>query len=495
MISTCQSDVSPRPFALRPVLLLAGVAVLVLLAVAGRYGYHRDELYFLVAGDHLDWGYVDQPVFTPLIARLADTLAPGSIVALRVIPALATGFTVVTGALLARELGASRRGQVLAAGAMAGSGFVLGVGHLLSTATFDLLAWMVTLWLVARLLRSGNTRLWWVIGGVAGLALLNKHLIVLLGVAVAVGLLAERRFDVLHSRHLVGGGLLTLALAAPNLTWQARNGWPQFDMAEALAERLAVENRVTLLPLQLLFVGPLLVFLLVRGARWLAQPEARRFRPLLWAWPVGLAVAFVTAGRPYYVLPLTITVLLAGIVASESRPDGGRRLGWWVAASAVTSMPLALPLLPVARLSDGPAALANEAVVETVGWPELAEQVAGVVASLPDEERDDVVLLTGTYGEAGALERFGADHGLPAPFSPHNHYAYFRRPINDGSTVVAVRFSPGGKLDPWFKSCEVVDHVDNGLGVANEVQGQPIMVCRGLLGTWDEVWPQLRFLS
>ena len=476
-------------------LLLAGVAVSALLVVAGRYGYHRDELYFLVAGDHLDWGYVDQPVFTPLIARLADAVAPGSVVALRVVPALASGFTIVTGALLARELGASRRGQVLAAGAIAGGGFVLGAGHLLSTATFDLLAWMVTLWLVARLLRSGNTRLWWIIGGVAGLALLNKHLIVLLGVAVVVGLLAERRFDLLRSRFLVVGGVLALTIAAPTLIWQARNGWPQFDMAEALAERLAVENRVTLLPFQILFVGPLLVFLLVRGARWLAQPEARRFRPLLWAWPVGLALTFLAGGRPYYVLPLTIMVLLAGIVASEARPDGGRRLGWWVAASAVTSVPLALPLLPVAQLSDGPAATVNEALVETVGWPELAHQVAGVVATLPEEEQDGVVLLTGSYGEAGALERFGADHGLPPPFSPHNHYAYFRRPTDDRATVVTVRISPGGRLDQWFESCEVVDHVDNGLGVDNEVQGQPIMVCRGLLGTWEEVWPQLRFLA
>lgn len=476
-------------------LLLAGAATLVLLAVAGRYGYHRDELYFLVAGDHLDWGFVDQPPFTPLVARVADTIFPDSLVALRLVPALATGGVVVAGAQLARELGASGRGQVLAAGAMAGGGFVLGVGHLLATATFDLLAWMIVLWLFARLLRTGDTRLWWAIGGVSGLALLNKHLIVLLAVSLAVGLVAERRSELLRLGHLVGAGLLATTLALPNLVWQAQNGWPQLAMAEALAERLAVENRVTLLPLQLLLVGPLLAFLVVRGARWLGGPEGRRFRPLLWAWPTGLAVAFATGGRPYYVLPLTITVLLAGIVASEARTDGGRRLGWWVAASALSSLPFALPLLPVSRLSDGPMAAANEAVAETVGWPELAEQVAGVVHSLPTEEQQDVVLLTGSYGEASALERFGPQHGLPAPFSPHNHYAHFGQPTDDAATVVTVRYSPDGTLEPWFDSCEVVDHVDNGLRVENDAQGQPIMVCRGLRGSWAEIWPQLRFLS
>lgn len=469
--------------------------MLVLLAVAGRYGYHRDELYFLVAGDHLDWGYVDQPPFTPLIARAADTVAPGSVVALRVLPAVATGLTVVAGALLVRELGGSRRGQVLGAGAMAGGGFVLGVGHLLSTATFDLLAWMVVLWLFARLLRTADTRLWWAVGGVAGLAMLNKNLIVLLGVAIAAGLLADRRFDLLFPRHLLGGGFLALALAAPNLIWQARNGWPQFDMAEALAERLATENRLTLLPLQVVLVGPLLTFLLIRGGRWLSSPQGAQFRPLLWAWPVGLVVTFATAGRPYYVLPLTITVLLAGIVASDTQPGYGRGLGWWVAASALTSIPLALPLLPVSRLSDGLVAVANEAAVETVGWPELTTQVARAVSSLTPEEQDDVILLTGSYGEAGALKRFGPAHGLPAPFSPHNHYAYFHQPTNDDATVVTVRFSPEGLLAPWFDSCEVIDHVDNGHDVENEVQGEPIMVCRGLRGTWNEIWPRLRFLS
>lgn len=480
---------------MRSVSLIAAAATLTLLVVSGRYGYHRDELYFLVAGDHLDWGYVDQPAFTPFMARLADAVAPGSVTALRIVPAIVTGFTAVAGALLARELGASSRGQALAAGAVAGGGFVLGVGHLLSTATFDLLAWMIVLWLVARLLRTADTRLWWVIGAVAGLALLNKHLIVLLFVALGGGLLAERRFDLVRTRHLIGGGLVALTLAAPNLVWQAQNGWPQLDMADALAARLAAENRITLVPFQILFVGPLLAFLVLRGARWLFGPGGRRFRPLLWTWPFGLVLVFATGGRPYYVLPLTIAVLVAGVVATDEGSSRGRDLGWWVAGSAITAVPMALPVLPLSVLSDSPVAAVNETAVETVGWPELTEQVAGVVRSLPSDEQDDVVLLTASYGEAGALERFGPEHGLPVPYSPHNHYAYFRQPTDDHATVVTVRFAPEGRLRPWFDSCTVVAHIDNGRGVENEAQGQPIMVCRGLKGTWAEVWPELRFLS
>jgi hypothetical protein len=231
-----------------------------------------------------------------------------------------------------------------------------------------------------------------------------------------------------------------------------------------------------------------------RGARWLAgAPGAAAFRPLLWAWPTGLVATFVTAGRPYYVLPLTLVVLVGGIVASE-QAGHDRRLGWWVAANAVIALPLALPILPVRTLGSPVFASVNEAVAETVGWPQLAQQVADVVESLPPEDRERVVLLAASYGEAGALDRFGTDLGLPAAHSPHNHYWYFRQPDDDDAPVVGVRWS-ADRLDPWFERCEQVATVDNGLGVENEVQGTPILVCRGLRGTWDEVWPEMRFLS
>jgi hypothetical protein len=93
----------PGPgLALVPLLLLGGVVALLLLAFAGGYGYHRDELYFLVAGRHLAWAYADQGPLTPLLAHAMDALAPGSLTALRVPPALMAGAT-------AFEFGCGRR--------------------------------------------------------------------------------------------------------------------------------------------------------------------------------------------------------------------------------------------------------------------------------------------------------------------------------------------------------------------------------------------------
>lgn len=478
------------PFAWRPVLLIAGAVVVLLVAVSSRYGWHRDELYFRAAGEHLAWGYVDQPPFTPFVARMAEAVSPNNLAVLRLLPALTTAVTVALGGLIAREFGGRRRAQIAGAAAVAAGGFALGVGHLLSTAAFDLTAWMALLWLTARLLRTSDGRWWTGFGIVAGLSMLNKNLLVLLGAALLCGLLIERRWDLLRSRWLFVGAAIALAIAAPNLVWEARHGWPQFEMARVLSKRLADENRSMLLPLQLVLVGPALIFLLWRGARWLAQEtSAQRFRALLWAWPAALIVTFATGGRPYYTAPLTIVVMLAGVVATEQR-TGVRRLAWFIAANALISLPIALPLLPV---SAGTADV-NEAVAETVGWPELAQQAADVVSALPAGERDSVVILTASYGEAGAIDQFGPALGLPPAFSPHNSYADFRQPADDSATVVAVRYTVND-LAPYFDLCQQVATVDNRHGIKNEVQGKPILICHGLHGDWADVWKRMRFLS
>ena len=193
-----------------------------LIVVAGRYGYHRDELYFLACGRHLAWGYPDQPPLVPLIARAMSAIAPGSLILLRTPSAISSGLVVdmatdVTNlaALTAREMGARRDGQIVAAVVMASGGVLYGTGHLLSTSTFDLLAWAWIVWLVVRLLRTGNNRLWLLVGLVAGIGLLATDLVAFLMAGLVVGLLVAGPRHVLRSPYLWIGGVVALALSAP----------------------------------------------------------------------------------------------------------------------------------------------------------------------------------------------------------------------------------------------------------------------------------------
>jgi 4-amino-4-deoxy-L-arabinose transferase-like glycosyltransferase len=477
----------------RPILLVAVGVLALLLAVADRYGFHRDELYFLEAGQHLALGYVDQPPLTPVLARLQMELFGSSPWSVRVIPAVTVGVVAFLTALLAREMGGGPRPQIWSAVAISCAGFVLAVGHLLSTSTFDFAFWLALIVIVARLLRTGDPRWWVVYGALAGVALWNKHLPALLTVAVLVALVAARRWEVLAPRWLAIGGAVALAIASPTLWWQAVNGWPQLQMAAALSERIGAESRATLLPLQLLLLGPLLIPAAVAGVRWM-RGAGRTFAPLGWAYVAALVLTFVTGGRPYYPLPLAAVLVVAGMVALAQQDPGERGRAKLLTIHVVTSAVVALPLFPPAVLVRTPIPVLNDTHVESLGWPELAAQVAATVAQLPEADREHLVLLTGSYGEAGALDRYGPALDLPRPYSGHNSYGDWRRPDDDHATVVAIRV-PVSSLQPSFASCVEIDEVRFDLPIDNEVRGAPIVLCRDLRGTWEEIWPRLRHLS
>ncbi len=268
----------PRPPVARvPLAAVAVGTALLLLAFAGRYGYHRDELYFLRAGRELAFGYVDQPPLTPLLARAMDELVPGSLVTLRSPSSLAAGLLVLVTGLIAREFGGGRAAQLLAAGCMAVSSILLVAGHLLSTTTVDLLAWVVLSWLLVRALRDGGP-VWLLVGAVAGVALQNKVQPAFLLAAVVAGVLAVGPRRSLRSGWPWAGGLLALAVWAPNLMWQAANGWPQLELAEAIAAGSSgtSEPWYLFVPFQLVLVSPLLVPVWAVGWWRLARDPALR---------------------------------------------------------------------------------------------------------------------------------------------------------------------------------------------------------------------------
>lgn len=237
------------------VLAAAAIIVALQLALAGRYGWHRDELYFLACSRHLAWGYVDQPPLTPLLARLSTALFGSSLVGLRTFPALANAAMVVLAGVIARDLGGRRKAQLLAAVAVAAATVLLAVGHLLSTAVFDFLAWTALVAVVIHIARCGDRR-WWVAAGVvAGIGLENKHSVARLLAALLVGVILTRR-DLLRDRWLWLGLAIALLLWLANLWWQADHGWPVLTTSRSLRTNGHDVSSFSFLPMQLVFLSP-----------------------------------------------------------------------------------------------------------------------------------------------------------------------------------------------------------------------------------------------
>jgi 4-amino-4-deoxy-L-arabinose transferase-like glycosyltransferase len=486
----------------RPVFAWAHLSGVVLFKIVlhavfiGDYGFHRDELYYVVCGRELDWGYVDHPPLVPLLARAVEMLAGTSLVALRLVSVALGAAVVFFAGLIARELGGRAWAQGLAALAVAVAPVFLLTNHLFQTVTPDQVVWVVCSWLVLRILSTGRERLWLAVGLICGLGLLAKYTVALFGLALAIGLAATPWRRSLRSRWLWAGVALALACVAPNLLWQHEHGWPSAEFIVNRGARTSAEmTPLSFLAIQLAFIGGISLPLFAVGVAHLFGARGGPARVLGWIWLVVTVLLTALEAKPYYPAPIYPIVLAAGAVWTEAWIE---RRGWrrWRTAAPVAlvlgQIPLVWMVLPVvprevfARHQD---AWPHKEFREMFGWEELAAQVETVYRELPAAERARATLLTESYGEAAALELFGPAHGLPRVFCGHNNYFYWGPPTSD--VLVAVAWSRA-RLEPLFEEVVEIAPLSNKLGIVNESSCQQVFVCRRPRRPWPELWAALR---
>jgi 4-amino-4-deoxy-L-arabinose transferase-like glycosyltransferase len=348
------------------------------------------------------------------------------------------------------------------------------------------------IWLVARVIRTGDERLFVAAGAVAGLALLNKPLIAFLLLALGVGCAAAGPRRLLRSPWLWAGVLVALALWSPWVIWQARHGWPQLDVSSSIAagNSGSSQPRWALLPFQFLLVSPVLAPIWIAGLVALVRrPRLRPFRLFAAAWLVLVVAFLATGGKPYYLAGMFPVLLAAGAIETDSWLIRGRAqrraaLLWtMVALSGLVSATIALPLLPAK--DAGPVIATNGDVGETIGWPDFTRTVAAAYRQ--------AVIFTSNYGEAGAVDRYGPALGLPAAYSGHNAFGYWGPPPDRPGPVVAVGLE-AAQLN-HFRSCRVVATIDNSAGADNDEHGEPVDLCAGTRRRWSQIWPDLRRLG
>lgn len=481
---------------LLPVLAIAAAALAFHAALSGRYGFHRDELYYLVAGRHPALGYVDQPPLVPLLTRAVSAVMGDHLWPLRVVAGALHAVIVVVAGLIARELGGGRGAALLAALATAMAPLLMAAGGLFQTVVFDQLWWALCFLLVIRLLRGADPRGWLVVGTVVGLGLQTRWTIGLLALGLAVGLavVPETRRH-LRSPWLGAGLALALALWLPNLVWQAQNGWPTLEFSRNNNANVRDEyGRLGFVLQQMLLIGPLAVPLAAAGLAWLAR--RRSLRALAVAVGVVALVLLVVGGKAYYLGPTYVLAFGAGGVAAEawlaSRPERRSQVIGALVANGLVPLAALAPVAPVDVYVTAFHDLSGE-LGEQIGWPEMVDQVARVTRVLADEEQADVRVVTASYGEAAAVDLYGPDRGLPAgtALSAHNSYADWWPDDQPAGSVVFVRY-PRRTVERYCDALGPVAVVSNPWDVPNEVAGSPILVCHRLQVTPEALRDALR---
>ena len=489
---------------------IATVKLLLQLVTDGRYGYFRDELYYIACSRHLAMGYVDQPPLIAALVWLELHIGGASLNALRFLPAVAGAALVVIAALLAREMGARKFGTWFAALATACIAIGFAMNYLMTMNAFEPLLWMICAYIVVRIINAGNQKLWLWFGAVAGIGLENKYSMSIFGFALVIGLLLTPQRKAFQKRWIWIGGLVALAIILPNLLWQVRHDWP---FVELMRNVHASESNVAINPLQyfaqqIILVGPVLFPIWLAGLLYLFFGREGRYRALGWAYVVAFMVIVVLKGKNYYLAPAYAMLLAAGAVAIEKFLEKVRRAWLKPAMVAVillqTAMllPLTIPILspkglaeyirelpiqlPLTQRSFRGETLPQQ-FADQFGWRGMTSAAARVYDALPPAERAEACIFGENYGEASAINFFGERYGLPPALSGNQTYFYW----GPGKCTGAVLIVLGSEPQRWRALCEKVDvatELDDPYGML--IEDRPVLVCHALKMNLQLAWPQ-----
>jgi len=481
------------------------------MALAGRYGIFRDEMYYLACGRHLAWGYVDHPPLVALMARVTESFLGDSVRALRVIPALCAAAMVLLGAELARTLGGGRFAQLLAAVCIVVAPEFLGTCHILSMNCVLPVAWAAAAIFAVQALVGGKPRAWIGFGIACGVGLLAKHSTLAFGAAIAVGLLATpHRRSLLTRGPWIGLGIATLMLA-PNIAWEQLHGWPTLEfMHNAATQKMVRMSPLAFIRAQMDDMLLLSLPVWVAGTAWLLTAErARPFRFLGVAFIAVFAMVMLGNGKPYYLAPAFPVAFAAGGVAIESwiaRPVLRGMAVALLAAGGAAIAPMALPILDEPtfvryRVALGAQESADEKhekglppqfQADQHGWEAMASKVAQAYRSLDPAEQRVAILFGGNYGEAGAIDYYGPRWGLPRAVSGHNAYYTWGGPSEGrGAVMIAVG---DFECDDWsniYESIVKVAETDEPWAMPYE-NHIPVCIARGLKEPVQSWWPRRR---
>lgn len=491
------------------VLLLIGLGVAVVHFLAnGQYGFHRDELDILMNARQLDWGYVNYPPLTPLIARIGLTLFGDSLQGLRLFSALGQGVVVVLAGLMARDFGGRRPAQVLGALAVAMAPVGLMAGTLIQYMAFDYLWWVVLAFFLVRVLATDDPRWWLGVGAAVGLGMMTKYTILFFvaGLVAAVLITSTRR--ALRSRFLWFGVALAFVIFLPNLIWQVQHGFISLRfLSEIHARDLSWGRGEGFLPKQFYEnTNPFVLPLWVAGLIYcLFLPAGRRFRAVGWLYLITLLIFLLARGRSYYVAPAYAMLIAAGAAWWEgwlaARQPIGRRVGWvslWalLTVGGVIGFAVIKPVAPINSPLWAISSEINGELIEMVGWPDLVAQVAAIYDGLPATDQAQTAILAGNYGEAGALDLYGPQYGLPRVISGANSLwarGYGEPPP---ATVIVVGFD-SGYATALFKECRMAGTVTNQYNVRNEEASYHtgLYVCRTPRLPWPDLWKNMQWFQ
>jgi hypothetical protein len=493
--------------------ILVAVKILLHLFTSTNYGFHRDELLYLAVGQRLNVFANEFPPLIAIFGYILQSLFGESLFAVRLLPALAGGAIVLFTGLTVRELGGGRFAQAFAGLVILIVPVYLRAGTLFQPVVFEQFLWTLACYLVVLIVRKDAYKLWYILGVVVGLGLLNRFTILVFTFGLFAGLIftSHRRF--FQRKEPWIAAFIASIVGLPAITGQIVNGWPLFTHVEYItATQFGHAGISDFLIGQILMLHPITLPVWIAGLSYfLFHPTGRLFRLFALCYFVVLLLFLSIGGKAYYLAPMYPVIIAGGALFIESVTGDRRR---WVKQAAILAiiflcglylLPVGVPLLHPGKLERYIKIAGLEEVNKTnrgeygripqdfadmFGWEEQVEEVAQIYYGLAPEERARAIIITNNYGRAGAIDLFGKRHNLPRAVSYVSSYHAWGPGETSAEIAIAVGI-PVTHLEILYEEIEHVAILHHEFAVAEE-QNVPVYLCRSPKKDLPTIWPDLK---
>jgi 4-amino-4-deoxy-L-arabinose transferase-like glycosyltransferase len=494
-----------------PAWCVAAVVFVLHLVTAPYYGYFRDELYFIACSDHLAAGYVDFAPLAAWILKANRVLFGDSLYALRWLPGLAHAATVVLTGMIARELGGKRFAVLLSAISVGFVPVILCNATRYSMNPLEPLFWMSAMYLLLRVVNGADEKLLIGLGVACGIGIENKHSTLFFIAALLLALAISPQRRLFASRWFWAAVAITFFLALPNLVWQVQHGYPTYiDLHNVRVMHKNVElPPIPFIRQQIMMLNPLMAIFWIPGAGYLLfNSEGRKYRVAGLTFLFFFLELLLMKGKDYYVAPIYPILFAAGGVLWETLTHV--RFRWlrptlvvFVTIAGGIAVPVVVPMLPPAKAAAYTALFSGgnqrtevnmqselpQYFADEFGWPELVQKTAQLYHSLPAEEQAKTAILGGSYGDAGAIDFFGAKYGLPKSISAHQNYWYWGPRNYTGESVILLHWRRTS-AEKYCASVVEGPTLDDRWSMKEEQY--TIWLCKGMHPPLQEFWPDLK---
>jgi hypothetical protein len=493
------------------IIFLALINVFLRLFVVKNLEYHRDELLYFSLGQHPAFGYNSVPPLIGWISYIMQNIFGYSVFAVRLFPALLSGIMVYLASLMAKELGGSRFAGVLSGIGLTVSIFFMRSFSLFHPVHIEIFLWTLCIYMIIKYINTQKDKFLVFFGIVAGFALLNKYLSILLFTGLLVVIPFTNYRDVFKKRMFWTGLITGFLIFLPNLIWQASKGFPVFHHLSELYDTQLVHMDVRLFLSEQLIMPAAGSVLTVAGLIFLlTSKKAVKFRFLGFVTLFVILALLFLKGKSYYTLGVFPLLIISGAVSY----DLWIKRFWIKMALPVFLILVTLPVVPIGlpvyredglikyfnildkkygidigrRFEDGSIHSLPQDYADMLGWEELT-MIANKAWQMINDKRS-ATIYGENYGQAGAITIIGKKYGLPEAISFNESFQYWiPKQFNPDvkSLVYINNKEPGEDVKTLFRKITLIGTISN--PDAREF-GTAVYLCEEPFMSFNKFWAE-----